>query len=229
MKNILVTKEDGEKEAFNPQKVTRALKRSGLSGKECEAATKLLSKQLYDGITTREIYRKLYRILDEMRPEISHKFNLKRALLDMGPAGYAFEDFTGRLFSLEGYDTKIRQVLQGKYVTHEIDVVASKAGKTYMVECKFYNKGGYKCRIQTALYVYARYLDLVGRTKKMFTKPWLVTNTKFSEDVLAYAEGMKIPLLGWRYPLKDGLESKIDRLKCYPITVADQERNNNDI
>jgi hypothetical protein len=222
-KQIWVLKESGEKELFSPEKVRRALRRTGLSTKEADSAIKLLREKLYDGITTRKIYALLYGIVDSMRPEVSHKYNLKRALQQIGPAGYNFEDFTARLLSLEGYDTKVRQLLQGKCVTHEIDVVAAKDSKRYMIECKFYNKPGYRCRIQNALYVHARFLDLLEGAKKglcqKFTKPWLVTNTKFSAEVLEYAQCMDMPLLGWRHPLKYGLEAMIDKRKCYPITV----------
>jgi hypothetical protein len=229
LKKITVVKENGEKESFSPQKVKAALRRSGLSTKEAEVAIGVLRKKLYDGITTRRIYSMVYRILEDMRPEATHKYNLKRALQDMGPAGYNFEDFTARLLSFEGYDTKVRQVIDGKCVSHEMDVVAEKAGKKYIMECKFYNRPGYKCRIQTALYVYARFLDIQRGAKlglcERYTKPWLVTNTKFSNDVLQYSQCMDIPLLGWRYPLKDSIESKIDKSKCYPVTVLKMRRD----
>ncbi len=228
MKKIWVTKENGDKELFSADKVKDALRRSGVGAKESEEIFSELTTKLYDGIGTKEIYDAVYRILREMRPEVTHKYNLKRALQAMGPAGYHFEDFTSHLFSMEGYSTKVRQILEGKCVSHEIDVVAEKNKKRYVVECKFYNRAGYKCRIQTALYVYARYLDLIQGAKKgtcqEFDKPWLVTNTKFSEDVLRYADCMEIPLLGWRYPAKYGLEIMIEKHKCYPITVIQMKQ-----
>jgi len=223
LKEIHVIKESGEKEDFSAQKVKDALRRAGLSGKGADEALDKLRPELFDGITTKRIYQLVYDIVDEMKPEISHKYNLKRALFDMGPAGYVFEDFTSKLLSLQGYRTEIRQVLQGKCVNHEIDVIAAKDKDVFMIECKFHNQPGTKCAIQTALYVYARYLDLVEGAKlgrvRAFTNPMLVTNTKFTEDVMIYAECKDIPLLGWHYPLNDGLEVMIDRTKCYPITV----------
>ncbi|MDD5172169.1 MAG: restriction endonuclease, partial [Candidatus ainarchaeum sp.] len=146
-----------------------------------------------------------------------------------GPEGYEFEDFVAKLLSLQGYRTELRQVVQGKCITHEVDIIAAKNRESYAVECKFHNQPGAKCRIQTALYVYARYLDLAAGAEKgtcrKFTKPWLITNTKFSDDVVAYAECMDIPLLGWHYPFKEGLESMIDRTKCYPVTVINMSND----
>ena len=223
MDEIWVVKEGGEKELFSDEKVGNALRRAGLGPKEVKEALAQIRPKLYDGITTKKIYGMAYDLLEEMKPEISHRYNLKRALTDIGPEGYDFEDFMAKLLTIEGYGTALRQIVPGKCVTHEIDIIASKGKKNYMVECKFHNQPGTKCRIQTVLYVYARYLDLVEGAKigrcMDFTKPWLITNTKFSEDVIAYAECMDIPLLGWRYPFKESLEAMIDRTKCYPVSV----------
>jgi Holliday junction resolvase len=221
--SIWILKGDGQKENFNPAKVKYAMRRSGLSLKESEDALKKLRPQLYNGIDTKKIYKLVYGIIDEMRPEVSHRYNLKRALHGIGPAGHEFEDFTATLLGLEGYSTKVRQIMQGKCVSHEIDVVARKGKENYMIECKFRNQPGDKCRIQTALYVYARFLDLQAGAKRgtceKVTKPWLVTNAKFSREVMSYSECMGMELLGWKYPLKNGLEIRIDKSKCYPVSV----------
>lgn len=223
MKKITVVKESGELEDYDAAKVRDALRRAGLSGKGADAIVERLERRLYNGITTRKIYKIVYELLEETTPEASHRYNLKRALLEIGPAGYEFEDFTAKLLSLEGYRTEVRQIIQGRCITHEIDVIATKGGDTHLLECKFHNEAGMRCRIQTALYVYARYLDIdegakLGMCRK-FTSPWLVTNTKFSDDVVKYAECRGMPLLGWKHPLGNSLEARIDRTGCYPITV----------
>lgn len=223
MKKIWVLKENGDREEFSAAKVERALRRSGLSGKEAEKAIALLQEKIYDGIPTSKVYSIVYGIVNDLRPEVSHRYNLKRALFDIGPAGYEFEDFVSRLLSCEGYGTKLRQLIQGRCVVHEIDVVAEKNRKRTMVECKFHNQPGTKCAIQTALYVYGRFLDLVEGGKagscEHFDKPMVVTNTKFSSEVIRYCECMQIPLLGWHYPLHYGLEAMIDKNKSYPVSV----------
>ncbi len=223
MERIMVVKESGEREPFSAEKAMDALRRAGLGGREAEDVMHRLQSKLYDGIPTKRIYGILFELIDEVRPEVSHRYNLKRALFEIGPEGYEFEDFIGRLLEVQGYRTELRQILEGKCVSHEIDVVASKAGKTYAIECKFHNLPGAKCKIQTILYVYARFLDLReagsrGAARKI-DSPWLITNTKFSEDVIRYAECMEVPLLGWRYPLHKSLESQIDKTKCYPVSV----------
>jgi len=229
MEPIWVVKESGEKEQFSRQKAANALRRAGLSAKESDEALRELQPKLYNGISTKKIYAMLYELIEDMKPEVSHKYNLKRALFDIGPEGYGFEDFISKLLPLEGYRTDVRQILTGKCVNHEVDVVASRGKDTFMIECKFHNQYGTRCRIQTALYVYARFLDLqegarMGLCKEV-TMPWLITNTKFSDDVVAYGECMGFPLLGWRYPMKEGLEALIDKTKCYPVTVIPMHKD----
>ncbi len=220
MKNepIIVLKQNGEREPFNPNKVVTALRRIGLQGKDADRVLEYVNRRIYQDIPTKKLYSLIYSRIKSMKPEITHKFNLKRALFEMGPAGYYFEDYISRLLAESGYSTQVRQKIMGKSVFHEIDVVASKNGKRYMVECKFHNSPGVKCSIQTILYIHARFLDL-KRSGNRFTKPWLITNTKISEDAIRYAESYKIPVLAWKHPFRNSLEVMIDKSKCYPVTV----------
>lgn len=227
--DITVIKKDGTKEKFKPAKVRRALRRSGLSTKEAETTLKLLYPKLRDGMSTRQIYSKLYSIIRSLRPEKKYRFNLKQALIKLGPAGYFFEDYTAKLFQCLGYETELRAIPIGRCVTHEVDVIAKKGREKMMVECKFRNEPGTRCRIQTALYIYARFQDLAEgarlHSKIPFTKPCLATNAKFSTDVLKYAECMGMRLLGWAYPRDGSLEILADRTKCYPISVISMKQH----
>jgi hypothetical protein len=85
------------------------------------------------------------------------------------------------------------------------------------VECKFHNSPGMKCNIQTALYTYARFLDV--NESLPHAGPWLVTNTKFTTDVIRYAECVGMRLLGWRFPEEGSLENLIDEHRLYPLTT----------
>ncbi len=220
---VSVTKEDGTREPFSHEKVLIALRRVGLSKRKTDKLLKKLESRLYDGIRTRRIYNILYKLIEKEKPEVSHRYNLKNALMKIGPEGYEFEDFISELLLKQGYRTEVRQILQGKCVSHEVDVVASKGRKTYLVECKFRNTAGTRCRTKDVLYTYARFLDLKKGAKTgksiRFSAPWIVSNTKFSHDAKKYARCMKIRLLGWHYPIDNGLEVMIDRTKCYPVSV----------
>ena len=84
-----------------------------------------------------------------------------------------------------------------------------------MVECKHHLQPWNGCHIQTALYVWARFLEV----KKNFTQPMLVTNTTFTEAIIKYARGVGLRLMGWKYPKGDSLEENIERYKLYPVTL----------
>ena len=216
---MYVVKRSGVREQFDPSKVRASLVRSGTSSDDADRVMEQLRPQLYDGITTEEIYRRVNKMLDADRKV---RFGLKKAILNLGPDGYRFEDFVARLFKAQGYDTKVRQVIPGQCVTHEVDVVLQKDGKKSMVECKFHNSQGIKCGIQTVLYTYGRFLDLSHVDQ--LDDVWLVTNTRFSSDVVHYAECMNVKLLGWKYPEVNGVETLVEKNRLYPVTVLDLRR-----
>ena len=216
---MYVVKRSGEREEFDAGKVRASLVRSGTSNADADRVMELLRPQLYDGITTEEIYRRVYKLIDTERKV---RFGLKKAILNLGPDGYCFETFVARLFEAQGYKTKLRQTLQGQCVTHEVDVVLEKDGRRSMVECKFHNSQGIKASIQTVLYTYGRFLDLSH--VEQLDNVWLVTNTRFSSDVVRYAQCMNINLMGWKFPEVNGLETLVETKRLYPVTVLDLRR-----
>src|SRR5205085_12654308 len=103
----------------------------------------------------------------------------------LGPTGYPFEDFIARILQSFGYSTKVRQFLMGKCVSHEIDIVAEKSGKSCMIEAKFHNNPGIRSEIHVALYTQARFQDV--KLRNTLDSAWLVTNTKTTVDANTYA------------------------------------------
>ena len=116
--------------------------------------------------------------------------------------------------------------MQGRCVTHEIDVIASKEIETTLIECKFHSEEGINCNVKVPLYINSRYIDIKEhwdtnpKNDTALTKGWLVTNTRFTEDALQYGNCCGLYLLSWDYPLNEGLKDRIDRLGLYPITVS---------
>lgn len=214
-----VVKRSGEVEEFDQAKAINAILRVGTSPEEAEAIFERVRPHLYDGMTTEELYR---RIRSQMNSCQASKFSLKKAFILLGPDGHPFETIMARIFKEMGYHTEVRQILQGRCVTHEVDVVISRDGEKGTVECKFHNSQGLKSSIQEALYTYGRYLDL--KESNGVDAPWLVTNTKFSSDVVRYAKCVGIKLIGWNYPEGAGLEELVKRADIYPLTVLDIRR-----
>ncbi|MBS3062246.1 MAG: restriction endonuclease [Candidatus Diapherotrites archaeon] len=218
-----VLKANGESEEFDAEKVRRACLRAGASDRMAEEITQSVRARAYDGIPTHEIYAMAYKLLKQAKTGAEHRFSLKKAMMELGPEGHAFEDFVARVFQANGYQARTRQIVKGKCVSHEVDVVAENAGEKVLVECKFHHRPGIECHVQNPLYVWARFQDVVEGAKsngeRPFTQAWLATNTRLSSDAVAYAECVGLKVLGWKYPSVNGLEALIEQKRLYPVTV----------
>ncbi len=218
-----VVKASGETEKFDPKKIKRTCLRAGASEELANKIVEKVKKKSYDGISTKEILHITLSLLRKEKPFIAARYDLKGAMFRLGPAGFIFEHFTGELLREYGYTTKVHNILKGFCVSHEIDVVATKKNKSYMIECKYHNLPGIYTGLREALYTYARFLDLSDGAKQglcqKFEQAWLVCNTKFSEDSIHYAKCKGIKLIGWNYPEDVSLKSLIEKKKLYPITM----------
>ena len=216
---LKVTKRSGETEEFDRAKTKVAVIRAGASSEEADDIIDRLMPRLYDGITTEEVYRHVRAMLNA---RTAVRFGLKKAILALGPDGRNFETLVFRLFQAMGFQAKVRETVQGKCITHEIDITLEKENVRYMVECKFHNSLSIKCAIQTALYTYGRFLDVDAAFDLQC--PYLVTNTRFTSEVVKYSECVCIRLLGWRQPEQGGLEELLERYRLYPVTILDLKR-----
>nr|WP_294858548.1 restriction endonuclease [uncultured Fluviicola sp.] len=222
--SLTVTKASGEQTLFSEEKIRSSLQRSGADPDQIDFILQEVKKQLYDGMTTRNIYKIAFGLL---RSESRHKaarYHLKYAIMELGPSGFPFEKYIAELLKFEGYKTQIGQILQGKCVTHEIDIIAEKDANQILIECKYHNQRGISCNIKIPLYIHARFNDIEAHALKKSIDPskkrkgWIVTNTRFTADAVQYAGCSGIPLIGWDHPFGKGLKDKIDRSKLYPIT-----------
>lgn len=222
--SITVTKADGSTEYFKVEKLRRSLRRAGATPNELTLVISTIEKRLYDGITTQAIYRMAFDILRHTEQKAATRYSLRRALFGLGPTGFPFERYLGRLFEAEGYTTKTGILIQGHCAEHEIDVAAYKTNHSFVAEAKFHARPGIKTDLQVAMYSYARLLDL--RSATICTEDvcgikefWLITNTKFTTAAEKYATCVGLTILSWDYPRKDNLHDRIQRLCVYPITV----------
>jgi len=224
MAQIVVKKDDGTLEPLNPEKIRQAILRSGASKALSFEVLDEIQPKFKNGMSTKEIYRLAFETLQNLRPGAAARFSLKGALAKLGPEGYPFETFIGAILKGRGYQTRLRQILQGRCVSHEIDVVAhrdatgEKPRVDSIIECKFHNMLGTRCHIQSALYSWARYLD-VSEANPHLTSSWLVTNTKFTTETIKYADCVGLKLLGWGFPASESIQVRIEENKLYPITI----------
>jgi len=220
---MYIIKASGEKQSFSPQKVRKACLRAGASPELADEITAKISRQVRQGMTTREIWRLIFRYLGKEAPVVASRFSLREALFRLGPAGFYFERLVAQIFNLQGYWTQTDQIFSGACVDHEVDVVAKKEKELLMIECKFHNQFGLYTDIKDVLYIWARWLDLKDGTKLKkcpdFTQPILFSNTKFSDQAKKYAQCKNFSLVGWAYPEEKNLQYFIEQNKLYPITV----------
>lgn len=218
MGNVInVIKATGEIEPFSEEKVISSLLRAGASRQLAENIVTQTKPSLYQNIPTFEIYSTVMKILKKEQRPIAEKYNLKKAIMDLGPTGYPFEKFVAAVLQATNHQVATNKIVQGKCVSHEIDVVAQNKDK-FMIECKFHGLPGGRTDIKVALYTYARFLDV--REKGGFDIPWLITNTKLTQEVKTYALCMGMRVTAWDYPEGDSLNEMIDKSGLYPITAS---------
>lgn len=214
-----VLKANGEFESFDKEKLFHSLRRSGLNPHECKSITEKVTSEISEGATTRDIYRRAFQLVKETSLVAAAHYSLKKALFELGPTGHHFEAYVARYFEALGFKTETCRTIQGKFVTHEVDVIAIKDDKKFFVECKFHNHQGIRNDIKIALYVKARWDDLrEGPEGKNLTGFYLASNTAFTGDAITYANGSKLGLLGINAPGEKSFFDEIRELRLYPIT-----------
>lgn len=232
---VWVTKASGKIEKFNVNKVRRTCIRAGASKELAESISKNVQQRIKNGMTTRDILDITLSMLRREMPQIAMRYDLKGALLRLGPSGFSFEELIASMLREYGYKAKVHSLIKGgSEIIHEIDVIASipikvpkgidtPDMKSYAIECKYHASPGIYTGVKDVLYTYARFLDLQDGHKKGYTQKfdtsWLATNTKFSNDVIKYAEFKGIRLLSWDYPKGNSLRDMMTQKHLYPITV----------
>ena len=223
---INIVKYSGESVEFSSDKLRQSLNRTGASSETIDKILTTVSKELYQGISTKEIYNRAFSLLKKKKSYLASKYKLKKAIYELGPTGFPFERFIGAVLKYSGFKTEVGKTLQGKCVSHEIDVIAHKNGDTTIIECKFHSSQGLKCNVKVPLYINSRYKDVKDywnsnpKNGTTLTEGWVVTNTQFTKDAIAYGKCCGLYLLSWDYPKNDSLKDRIDRLGLYPITVS---------
>jgi len=219
-----VTKTSGEKHPFSEEKLRKSLLKSGADKGQIDFIIREIHNQLYDGMSTRKIYQIAYSLLKSGSRHQAARYHLKYAIMELGPSGFSFEKYIAELLKKEGYTTRTDQVLHGKCVTHEIDVIAEKGTEQLLVECKYHNQTDSSCNVKVPLYIHSRFRDIQAHSiqkKEAAEKDrtcWIVTNTRFTLDAIQYAGCSGLKLLGWNHPFGKGLKDRIDHFRLYPIT-----------
>lgn len=225
LSDIEIIKHSGQKAKFSIEKLKASLRKSDADEALVSEIANNVRDELYQGISTKEIYNRAFSLLKKKKKGYASKYKLKKAIYELGPTGFPFEKFVGAIFFYRGYEVKTGQILQGKCVTHEVDVVAHKNGQYLVAECKFHSDEGRNCDVKVPLYIHSRYRDILNyygdrNNGEIPNEGWVVTNTRFTEDAIKYGNCVGLHLLSWDLPKDNGIKDHIDRLGLYPVTVS---------
>ncbi len=211
-----IIKRNGQTEEFSAEKVVRSL--------ECctghELALRIardVEEKVRDGTTTAQIHEIVLMELWEKDPAAAIRYSLRESMMKLGPAGYRFEDFYARLLQERGISPSVRQLYRGSCAVHELDVVYTVNGGLVFSEMKYHNAFGIYTGLKEAMYTYMRLIDL-REAGHQFVRAELVTNTKISDDGIAFSSCRGMGVIGWKYPPGGGLERMIEQHRLYPVT-----------
>jgi hypothetical protein len=219
-----IVKHSGDIVDFNPEKLKISLLKSGANTDVVNDILKSIRKELYEGIPTKKIYKMAFALLKKEANAHAARYNLRSALQLLGPSGFFFEKYIARLFEAEHFETKLNLTLQGKCISHEIDVLIKKNNLISMVECKFHAGREAVSDVKVPMYILSRFNDLKDKEYTIFSKKdsiskcWIVTNNRFTSDAIAFAKCSGLNLLSWNYPELNNLKTKNDFDYLYPVT-----------
>jgi len=224
---IHIINSKGEREMFSFQKVYRSALRAGADKDLANEIAEIIKKDLYSGMRTFDIYKKVKKLLARKNYKLALRFSLKQAIRKLGPTGFPFEKYVAEMFKELGFDVRLNQLLSGKCVAgYEIDFLAEKDNIIYIGECKYRNLQKNRIHTNIVLANRARFLDISnhpflmsGKYKNYTKKTIIVTNTKFTARAKQYSKCVDTKLLGWKEPRNNSLENITENLKFYPITI----------
>ncbi|MBI2598289.1 MAG: ATPase, partial [Candidatus Diapherotrites archaeon] len=123
---VFVRKLNGDIEPFREEKLENSLRRAGASEQTIDLIMEKVKKILFNSIETSVLFDFVFNEFSRLEPQVSQKYNLKKALLSFGNDGFVFEKFVAKILEAKGYSTELDTQVKGKFVTHEIDILAQK-------------------------------------------------------------------------------------------------------
>jgi hypothetical protein len=214
---IIITKASGEKEPFEKNKLHQSLMRAGASEALADQIVQEIEKSMTEGMSTKRIYKTAHKLLSRASLPVAGRYHLKNGIMELGPSGFPFEVYVSEILAYQGYDVK-----------HEVDVIAEKNEKHFMIECKYHNSPGMVCDVKIPLYIQARFKDIETQWKLIpghgakFHEGWVVTNTRFTADAITYGTCAGLKLVSLDFPRKGSLRGMIEETGLYPLTCLTQ-------
>ena len=237
MTNLIkqVKRQTGESTVFDIEKLRTSLQKSGASEIEIGQVLERMKPHMHNDITSKSIYKLAFKYLKQISGTFAARYSLKRALRDLGPAGFYFERWVAKFLESYGYETCVNQIIKGNAVSHEADVIAKKGNDLLWIECKFRNSLESKVAVTTPMYLLSRIKDISTKeyelfgSKDLFNQCWLITNAYLTSDAIAFGEFYGVNMLSWDYPAKKSIKTLVDQKALYPVTcmtsISKREKN----
>ncbi len=222
-----VVKNDGEREAYSEEKVIRSIVHTGATAETAREVLERVTPRVTDGMTTRELYAIVREELKRTNACFGCRYDLREAILRLGPTGFPFEQYFSAILNEEGFTAEVPEgEIAGACVMHEVDGLAKKDGKLHFIECKFRQDPGDVVDLKNTMATWARFLDLVdgyasGKNPYPITDPWLVTNASFSDRAEQFGKCKGIRLIGWHLPKERPLSQMVKERQMWPVTIID--------
>lgn len=205
MKALRVIKYSGESQVFDEEKVLKSITNSGLTREEALKILTRVKPKLHDGISTRDLYKLVYKTID--KESLKENVSLYRMRETLGGIGsFEFEKFVKELLEKRSFNCIYDSIVEGHCIDHQIDVIARKENKAFYVEVKHHRNYHRDTGLGEVCEIWARYDDMEkGFEKKKnnfnFSAPWLFTNTKISGHGRKYAKCKGMKLTSWKVGL----------------------------
>lgn len=221
---VSVIKADGSRQLFNQEKIIRTSIRMGASRVEAENIADEVEAKIYDGIETKKVLKMVFKLLEKYKPAFKNRIDLRRAL-SLLKSKPDFERFIQILLSEHGYKVTPNRIIRGKCVEHEVDAIAGKNGRNYIVEVKHHynyhtSTGLDESRISRAVFEDITEGFELSLNKFKIDKAMIICNTKLSRHAEKYARCRGIDYICWSHPKESDLQTMVEKKKLYPVTYC---------
>ena len=135
----MLLKPKGEREQFSVSKLRKSMADSDASDRLIDDIIRKIKTHNEQGVSTAKIHQLAFGLLKSADQSFAARYNLKKVIMRLGPDGFPFERYFAAVLKHFGYITTTNQVVQGKCITHEVDIIAEKYQQKIpaMSEAKF--------------------------------------------------------------------------------------------
>src|SRR5438105_13552592 len=104
---MFIIKASGEREVWNPRKLEHSLERAKVDTETAHKVIEQIEKEMREDMRTRDIYTHAFDILKGYHTPFAARYSLRKAIMELGPSGFPFEQFIAKILEAKGYETRV--------------------------------------------------------------------------------------------------------------------------